>query len=112
MAELAEALRALQAQLAEQLESARASSKAVDLDEPIGRLSRVDALQQQSMAKASRRRSELRVQQVAAALNRVDDGTYGECRRCDDPIPYKRLSARPESPYCVPCQTDIESGRL
>ncbi|NOY90219.1 MAG: hypothetical protein GXP55_03340 [Deltaproteobacteria bacterium] len=106
--ELVESLRALVVQLAELLESTREDSKPVDLDQPIGRLSRMDAMQQQSMAQAARRGHELRLKQVRAALAAVEAGEYGDCRSCEEPIGYGRLKARPETPFCVACQSSRE----
>lgn len=75
----------------------------VDLDLPIGRLSRVDALQQQAMAEAERRRAELRLKAVEAALEFVEEGDYGFCKACGENMPFGRLNARPETPLCVSC---------
>jgi len=110
LAELYQGLLRLREELSEVLTSARESSKPVDLDNPIGRLSRVDALQQQSMAKAHRQRVETRLRLTAQALELYKKGDYGFCRFCEEPIGYKRLKARPESPMCVACQTEREQG--
>lgn len=90
--------------------SARESSKPVDLEDPIGRLSRMDALQQQSMAKAHRGRLEVQLRLTKQALVLFERGEYGLCRFCEEPIGYKRLKAKPESPMCVPCQSERESS--
>lgn len=42
--------------------------------------------------------------QVAAALRRIDDGTYGLCEDCGDPIDQRRLLALPATPFCTACQ--------
>jgi len=42
-----------------------------------------------------------RLNQVDAALRRLDDGTYGTCAACGKPIPTERLELVPETPYCV-----------
>jgi DnaK suppressor protein len=52
-----------------------------------------------TLAKAS---TELR--QVAAAMRRLDEGSYGLCRDCGEPIDARRLSALPATPYCTACQ--------
>ena len=78
----------------------------VDLDLPIDRLSRVDALQQQAMAAAEKRRAEQRLDAVNAALEFHDDGDYGFCKACGEVLSFARLKARPESPLCVPCLQD------
>ena len=78
-------------------------TETVDLDLPIGRLSRVDALQQQAMAEAERRRAELRMTAVEAALEFFAEGDYGFCKACGENMPFGRLKARPEAPLCVAC---------
>jgi DnaK suppressor protein len=84
-------------------------AQTVHLDQAaVGRLSRVDALQAQKMAEAQGRRNALRVKQVLVALQSVDDDAYGDCKVCGDPIGYRRLKARPESPACVVCMAELE----
>ena len=41
---------------------------------------------------------------IRAALRRIEDGTYGECIDCGDPIDLRRLAALPTAAYCAPCQ--------
>ena len=83
-------------------------SKPVELGEPIGRLSRMEAIQQQKMTAASHARARLRLKQAKAAYLLMDGEDYGYCRRCDDPIGYPRLKARPETPLCIGCQSSLE----
>ena len=84
------------------------SSQPVDLDKPIGRLTRMDEMQQQRMALEERRRARIRRAQVQAALDLMETGDYGECKRCEEPIALKRLVAAPETPFCVPCMSAFE----
>lgn len=70
----------------------------------VGRLSRMDAMQQQAMAKATREKARLRLGQCKVALSAFERGEYGLCRKCEEPIGYPRLSAKPEAPFCVECQ--------
>lgn len=109
--ELTADLHALHAELSKTLADLRSSGGAVQLDQPIGRLSRVDAMQRQQMVVANRRRAEQRLQQVQAALNRVRSGEYGECLSSGEPIGFARLKARPETPFCLAVQSQIESRR-
>ena len=109
--ELAAALRALQAELRADLERPSDSAAIVDLDTPQGRVSRIDAMQQQQMALAQRRRARVRLTMVDRALVAVDDGEYGDCGLCGDPIGYRRLQVRPESRLCVPCTESAEQRR-
>jgi DnaK suppressor protein len=48
------------------------------------------------------------LQQVNAALERMDEGTYGVCQRCGKPIAAERLEAFPYVAYCIECQARIE----
>ncbi|MEM7244524.1 MAG: TraR/DksA family transcriptional regulator [Acidobacteriota bacterium] len=111
LAELHEALVALRDELAEMLDSSASGAKPVDLDEPIGRLSRMDAMQQQSMVVANRAAAEARLAQVRRALEAHAEEEYGWCRSCDEPIGIVRLRARPEAPLCVRCQDRAEQRR-
>ena len=58
----------------------------VELDTSIGRLSRMDAMQNQQMALELRRRQEQQLQRIANALKRMDQNRYGLCGRCKQPI--------------------------
>jgi DnaK suppressor protein len=42
------------------------------------------------------------------ALARMDDGSYGACEECGNPIGFSRLQARPEARLCIACQTRAE----
>ena len=108
IAELKEALLVLKEELSAVLEASKDGAKPVDLDQPIGRLSRMDAIQQQKMVSANRRSMEVRLQRVEAALKHMEEGLYGECRRCEEEIAYPRLKARPEAPFCLTCQGSLE----
>ena len=61
------------------------------------------------LAQAERRLQGQRLEAVEAALERYDDEEYGWCCQCGEPVGVRRLTARPESPFCVPCQTKLES---
>jgi DnaK suppressor protein len=98
-------LLALRDELRSMIDASAEAARPVDLDQPIGRLSRIDAIQQQNMVKASRRAAELRLQQVAAALRRLDDDEYGDCLQCGEEVGEARLEARPEAPFCIGCQS-------
>jgi DnaK suppressor protein len=41
---------------------------------------------------------------VVAALQKIDDGSFGNCERCGEPIADKRLEALPFARYCIDCQ--------
>jgi DnaK suppressor protein len=86
--------------------SARAADqrRPVELDQQsVGRLSRVDALQVQAMARAVEARRRARLQRIEAALGRIEDGDYGACAECGEDIPAKRLDVDPTVGRCVDC---------
>ncbi|MBW2687795.1 MAG: TraR/DksA C4-type zinc finger protein, partial [Deltaproteobacteria bacterium] len=70
---------------------------------------RMDAMQQQAMAKATRQKSQLRLTHCKVALSSFDRNEYGLCRKCEEPIGYRRLSAKPEAPFCLECQRGADA---
>ncbi len=49
---------------------------------------------------------------VRAALDRLAEGTFGECLHCGKTIGLKRLEALPWTPHCIECQEKIEAGEI
>ena len=67
----------------EAIQQAQQSAAPVELDQSsVGRVSRIDALQQQALAQGLRERLIIRKRKVEAALARLDSGTYGLCCAC------------------------------
>jgi DnaK suppressor protein len=108
VAELRDDLEKLNAELEQQLDSSRDEGAPVSLDEPIGRLSRMDAIAQREVSKAGRRQQTLELGRIRAALQAISEGEYGICRACDEPVGYRRLKARPNVTVCVRCQAGSE----
>jgi DnaK suppressor protein len=80
------------------------SREPVGLDQAsVGRLSRMDAMQQQAMALAAERRRASALARIDAALSRVDAGEYGWCARCGEAVGPGRLALDPATPTCVAC---------
>ena len=52
------------------------------------------------------------LQMVEGALDRIREGTYGECISCGSEINPKRLQAVPWTRYCIACQDKLEKGLL
>ena len=99
----------LRSSLTAAVAAAEGASQPVALDQSsVGRVSRMDAMQVQAMVLASLRGHKLRLQQIEQALRLIEDGEYGLCRRCEEPVGYPRLKARPETPFCLHCQGEIE----
>lgn len=109
MEELRQRLIELRAELQADADAAEGSADIVELDQSkVGRLSRMDAMQAQAMAKASGERRQATLRRVAAALQRLDDGEYGICLACDEPIKRQRLEFDPTALYCVACASRLE----
>jgi DnaK suppressor protein len=76
----------------------------VELDQTtVGRLSRMDALQNQAMQLETQRRRTVEIQRIDAALKRIDDGEFGYCVSCGNEIEPKRLENDPTTPICFDC---------
>ena len=73
--------------------------KPVALDQTrVGRLSRMDALQNQAMAQETERRRQHELSLIDSALQRLEDGIYGECVDCGEPIAEKTVGVRSKRP--------------
>lgn len=81
------------------------NAQPVSLEESIGRLSRMDALQQQQMAANAKRRAEQSLGAIRAALSRLNTEDFGVCMECGVDIDFERLLKRPESVFCIECQS-------
>lgn len=78
--------------------------KPVELDQQsVGRLSRLDSMQVQAMARAADARRAMAIRQIDAALIRMDEGEYGWCVECGEEIAPKRLDSDPAAPRCSAC---------
>jgi DnaK suppressor protein len=80
------------------------TSSTVQLDQQsVGRLSRMDALQSQALAKAGKERADRKLVMIEAALKRIDRDEFGECMECGEPINPKRLEIDPTTLRCIDC---------
>lgn len=83
--------------------SERTRDTAAPDQQSVGRLSRMDALQQQQMALAADRARQQRIARLRTTLERMDKGEFGFCLECGEAIPEGRLAADPTAPLCVVC---------
>ena len=98
-----ERLEDLSKEIREDLGASKDSADIVKLDTSIGRLSRMDAMQNQQMALELRRRQENQLLRIKNALKRMDRGRYGQCGKCKGPIADERLEVSPDVVMCVRC---------
>ena len=96
--------------LSEQLKNSEANSQPVTLDQQsVGRVSRIDAIQQQQMAKANRLQDTFVLKATIASLHRVESEEYGYCLECGEPIGFARLQVQPHADKCLACQSALEN---
>lgn len=88
----------------EGLNQTQQSAGTVILDQSsVGRLSRMDAMQQQAMAQGLRGRLQLRHRKLKGALVRIEAGNFGCCCQCDEPLDPARLEIDPSQLFCIDC---------
>ena len=81
----------------------REMSKPVAPDDAIGRISRMDAINNKSVTEASLRQAEQKLLNLQRVLSLEGTSEFGICMKCRKPIPMARILFRPESLYCVNC---------
>ena len=102
--EAREKLLSREAELAEEDRISSESRAPVTLQQDsVGRLSRMDAMQQQAMAQAQERRRKAERGRMKAALERLDEGEWGYCASCGEEIAKARLRNDPSVATCVKC---------
>ncbi len=69
----------------------------------IGRVSRMDAINNKSVMEAALRSARKELDEMESALRHIGDESFGRCLRCHSEIPFKRLAVMPGSRYCVHC---------
>jgi DnaK suppressor protein len=100
----------LRKELSEIQASADEAEQVVELDQTrVGRLSRMDAMQAQAMAVETGRRRRIRLRQVEAALERLEQGEFGYCQECGEDISDGRLEIDPAALLCIACASDREA---
>ncbi|MBE9528267.1 MAG: TraR/DksA family transcriptional regulator [Proteobacteria bacterium] len=104
-----ERLKERREELVAEIESAKESTKPVELDQAsVGRLSRMDAMQAQEMALALERRKKEELVRIGSAMKRIETEEYGYCIDCEEPIAPKRLEFLLTVLTCVECAAKRE----
>lgn len=78
-------------------------TKPVAPDDSIGRVSRMDAINNKSTAEFSERQAKNKLNDLRTQLNRLETDDFGKCQNCGDEIPLERIIFMPESLFCVNC---------
>ena len=86
-------------------------SKPISPDNAIGRLSRMEAINERSIHESALRKAKARKERLKDALHRIKtDDDYGYCTVCEEEISEKRMRSLPESHICVPCLQKMENA--
>lgn len=89
--------------LANDIEDLKEQTKPIAPENAIGRISRMDAINNKSVNEASLRASIDKQQKMQHALEIIDTEKFGKCIRCKRDIPFGRLYVMPESEKCIEC---------
>ena len=96
-------------EILELIETGDIAAKPVELDQTrVGRLSRMDAMQAQAMSIEAKRRRDLELIRISSALERIEEGSYGECLECMEMISTARLEYNPSATLCIQCAEQRE----
>lgn len=77
--------------------------KPIPLDASIGRISRMDAINNKAINESSLREKKKLFQRLEKALERAKDKNFGKCLKCGGEIPFGRLEYMPDTTKCVNC---------
>ena len=81
----------------------RELTRPVEPDCAIGRVSRMDAINNKSVTEASLRQAETKLINLKRVLDQLGTKDFGLCLKCRKPIPIGRIIIKPDSLYCVDC---------
>ena len=100
----------IRTKLADEIKETRTKvSKYLELSQPIspenaiGRISRMDAINNKSVIEAALRESQFKLNQLKKIRSNIYTNDFGICNNCKSPIPFGRLMIRPESQLCINC---------
>lgn len=78
-------------------------TKPIAPENAIGRVSRMDAINNKSVNEAALRKAETKLKNLEIALSKIDDSDFGICIRCKNEIPLGRILLMPHAVTCVHC---------
>jgi DnaK suppressor protein len=78
-------------------------TRPVEPENAIGRISRMDAINNKSVTEAALRKAKEKLEKLRFALTKIDDDDFGLCSRCKQAIPLGRILIMPQSRTCVKC---------
>jgi DnaK suppressor protein len=91
-----------------ELSDGRHNREAIAIEATADELDRIQQAQERDFAMGAIDRDSLRLREIRAALERIDDGSFGICLNCEEEIAPKRLAAVPWTALCIVCQEAAE----
>lgn len=85
------------------IQQLEAATQPISPENAIGRISRMDAINNKSVAEAALRTARRKLSSLETALHRVEEPHFGKCTRCGQAIRPARLMFMPESERCIRC---------
>lgn len=83
--------------------SYRELTKPIAPENAIGRVSRMDAINNKSVNESALKKAELKLKNLKVAITKIEDSDFGVCIRCKKPIPIGRILLLPQAISCVNC---------
>ena len=81
----------------------RELTKPIAPENAIGRISRMDAINNKTVNESALKKEELKLKNLQIAIMKIDDADFGVCIRCKQPIPLGRILLLPQAITCVNC---------
>ena len=81
----------------------RELTKPIAPENAIGRVSRMDAINNKSVTELALKNAEIKLNNLKVALTKINDTDFGICIQCQKPIPMGRILLMPQSVTCVNC---------
>lgn len=78
-------------------------TKPIAPENAIGRVSRMDAINNKSINEEALRKAEVKLNNLNVALQNINDPQFGVCAKCNSEIPIGRILLMPQSRFCVNC---------
>ena len=78
-------------------------TKPIAPENAIGRVSRMDAINNKSVMEAALRQAEQKLDGLKTVIDQLQDDDFGLCFKCNEPIPIGRIMAMPYNVHCVKC---------
>jgi DnaK suppressor protein len=85
------------------IENYKELAKPIAPENAIGRISRMDAINNKSVNEAALKKAEQKLKNLKIALSNIHDPNFGICSKCHLKIPIGRIMLMPQSRFCVNC---------